>query len=896
MKKKILSALLCFVFLVQTVAVGAASYDFVNFEDKLYDDGVDEANGKIYYVAGANTISRKIKFSMDMGLIEEFAPNASVTKQNIKDALHLLFGYDDFYDSYYKAAEDDELLKVDEAIVLFMDAAGYGKYLELNGRKNLSHYRSEATRKGLLDDLEYTSAKKMFTAEMFYTMLYNALNMPMFSGTVYTDDRVDYGFTEATLMNTSMGLIRISGVVKANSYTSINGVEPVGENRIDIANTIYKYEGLKDVDSFLGYTVEAYIDRNNMLRAIAVNELKNETKIFDDSIEVKNTTTRTDFQYYFESNRLKSLSLNPYINVVYNNVACPDFRVRDYNITNGYIKFIDNNNDNVYDVAFVNEYYSFMPYIVYDSKYIIEDIMGNAYDLEKMITGGAYRGMYDTEGEAVDISQININTPISVLTAYGTREVTELIFLDENTYEGVYSGSKQNPVRYKIGDQEFKTTKYFMDRANGQFPHKLGSRIIIYLDQFGKIIKSAYVEDVVKFGWVTGIASDDEAFNTAVRIKMFTENDKWEIFDFAKSFTCNDRRVTAQSVLTGGATEIYTGGAAVPQLVKYRTNAKGMLIEIETAVDKSGTPNSYNDTDEFQLNYKSNGNIKYYAGQIQAFNGKYRMNKAATKVFNIPTDPKYVDHYRMGVDEIYNDNLYNVDCYDVDINYTSSAIVIHRGAPSSYVGGASGTGKFVIETGQALYKATDEVLDYVAGAAYDWETSEYADPDVFDKTAKDSGVSLGGRYSRVIKFTDLRRGDVYESVQNYDKRVVAFRVLLALDPQMPLEDQTFEVDTGDNKDSTDYKDLDWYGEDQLVFAKVVSRDMDSMVINANKESSFTNRDYNRLIVPENSQRATVYEIGKDKYRYGTFADVQVGDFVFVELNGANLKNLIVYRP
>lgn len=891
MKKRILSVILCLILLLQASAAFSASYDFVNFEDKLYDDGVDEANGKIYYVAGANTIGRKIKFSMDMGLIAEYAPNASVTKQNIKDALRLVFGTDGFYKKYYQDGKEDEALGIDEAIVLFMDATGYGKYLEFTGTTSLLDYHMEAKRRGLLDGIDYEKSKTMFTAETFYTMFYNALDMKMFGGILYNNEGGLYNFTEETLMTSYLGLKYISAVVTANSYTSINGSEPTAEGRIAIANTEYIYTDIKDADTFLGYSVDAYVDKDNILRSIAVNESYNETMILDDGHDIKTPTSRTRIQYYDEKDKLRTLNLNPYVNVIYNHVACPDFKAEDFKIKNGYVKLIDNNHDNVYDIAFVNEYTSFMPYIVYDSEYKIEDIMGNTYDLSEMIVRNKYRGMKDMDGEDVDISEININTPVSVLTVYDKKEeVTELLFLKENTYEGVYSASKSDPETYRIGDYDFEITEYFRQKADGKFPHKMGTRILVYLDQFGKIIKSAAVEDVIKYGYLMSIAGSGSPVDDDVCIKMFTENDKWEVFDVASNLYYNDRKVNESTIVSGGAKEIYDSGEAIAQLVRYRVNANNELIEIDTADKSNMALGAYRETDDFQLNYS--GSLKYYDGHMKSFGGKYRFNKAVTKVFNIPTDPSYTDYFRVSVDGIYNgNNLDNISFFDVDKNYTSGAICIFRNPTTTWADGYMSQGRFIIDTGQTYDLATEEVLDFVSLSSYDWETSAVADPENCNVYRK-GDAEFGGRYLKVNKFTDLRRGDIIEYTTNYEGRITAFLLNFAVDPEMSLAEQAFET----NRRSGEIKPTEWHGEDIITFAKVISRDVESLVINADKDSSFTNRDSNRIITPPTSQKTTIYYVGDDRYEYATFADIQVGDFVLVEMNEITLRNLVVYRP
>ncbi len=251
----------------------------------------------------------------------------------------------------------------------------------------------------------------------------------------------------------------------------------------------------------------------------------------------------------------------------------------------------------------------------------------------------------------------------------------------------------------------------------------------------------------------------------------------------------------------------------------------------------------------------------------------------------------YTDYFRMGVNEIYNDNTYTVNFFDVNENYTAGAICIYRIPTSTWVGGQSSQGRFIIDTGQHYNLTTCEVEDFIALSSYDWETSAIADDEIC-KVYRRGDVEFGGRYLKVNEFKDLRRGDIVEIVGNYDGRITAFMVNFAVDHEKPLEEQTFEID----RNGEQLTAKNWWGEDLITFAKVVSRDVEVLILNADKESNFTNRDLNRIITPPTSQKATIYMVGEDRYEYGTLADIQVGDFVLVEMNEITLKNLVVYRP
>ncbi len=99
----------------------------------------------------------------------------------------------------------------------------------------------------------------------------------------------------------------------------------------------------------------------------------------------------------------------------------------------------------------------------------------------------------------------------------------------------------------------------------------MGNGIIVYLDHFGKIIKSANIEDLVKYGYVTVEPQGANPLESVAKIKMFTENDKWEIFDIAENLLYNNKKIKGAALLSGGAKEVYDGGTTIAQLVKYKS-------------------------------------------------------------------------------------------------------------------------------------------------------------------------------------------------------------------------------------------------------------------------------------------------------------------------------------
>ncbi len=933
MIKKFLAVLLAALMVMQTGVFAAFDYA-EHFEDKLYEDGLDEATGKVYYVAGSNTINKKVKFAMDMGLIDVYAPNNSVTRNDIKGVLNLLFGGDAIFNKYFKKGGADSALTVDEAIVIFMDAAGYSPYISMSSNGDFAAYLSEAKRRGLLGSIKYEDAKKMFTVEMFYNMFYDALHIPVV-GATYSKNNTAFSTTEETLMSSALKFHLVEGIVTANDYTALKGHSDVGENSLKIGNVTYNDVNLPNIDTFIGYNVDAFVNDEGKLVSIAVDDDENITKIFSDKVAVAGSTTLKSFEYYNDNDRLIKLKLNPYMSVIYNHVAVDRIEIKDLDVKNGSIKFIDNDNDKVYDIVFIDEYKSFYPCFVYVTDNTIDDNAGNRYDFTEMIEEGLYKGMRDEKGNAVTLADVNVNTPITLKTAYNSDVVTEMILLKERTYEGIYTQYKPKEDRpYYIGENKYQVSDIYAQESTlkqnfdstykGGIPHKTGERLLVYLDHNNMLIKTVQVETVYMYGYVTQISGKDKLFDSDVQVKMFTENDKWETRSFAKKVWYNQARyITPAQILNNEAPELYNNTGKI-QLVKYKLNLKGQICEIETPDTSNEGFGNYNETSRFQRNYGGNGGqaLMHYQRGVHSLGLKYRTNDGSTKVFVIPTDLTYTNLFRANAQDqnffFYHDTTYTVQIFDVDKNYVPDAIVQFTAPYGTWVGGAMSQGSFVIEKGDIYNPSTDDVTPYLAFTGYNWETSRRMNPDIMNDpeikfisrrpsyTDDEAGRAqeqeemkgyFGGRYLKVNSFDDIRRGDVLAWIDDYFDRVTGIMLSFAFDPEMTFEEQAFEINRDDFKGTNAVTAENWTGTDIITFAKVIKKDNDAIIINAHEESDFSDVRYNRVITPGSGQGVIIYNVGDDTYdNKASFPSIQVGDFVYAEIYKNTLKNLVLYRP
>ena len=902
MKKKILAALLVFAMLAQTVTIFAA--ETVASEEETTTEVVNEV---VEYIVGENNVGADIKFSMDMGLITKYIPEAEVTRKEVRDALRLIYNDDFKFDEYFTEGYDYDKVSVDDAIKLLMDAAGFGPYMAMNTKADALAYRNEAARLGLITGAKYTAATEKFTNEIFYGMFYDALNMPMF-GATYSNKGASYMYTEDTLMHQYLELYKAEGVVTTNSIVSLTGDPLAAEGAIAINGYTFNTFGVENADDYLGYSVIAYINEDGQIRSLAVDTQKNKQMVFVGSDDIKTPTSLTSIDYFRSENStaVATINIKSAAPVVYNNAIAANFDPADYKIANGTIKFIDNDADKTYDVVFIEEVVCFYPeFIDYRGNTIVDEV-GNPYDVSDIVNGRMYLGIHDAEGKVVEFEKMTTALPVAVALLYGTSSASEVTIHSDSTFEGVYTnykGSADKP--YTIGDKEFGLSLVYAAKNNGSLPFAIGDRLKLFLDPYGKIMKAQALSNAEMYGYLFGFdTNDDDLFASDIQALILPTSGKTEVRSLAKSVSYNGTKVAEDKfVQSSSVPELYAAGKIKPQLIKYKLNAKGEISLIRTATLNCATFGVYKTSeDAFEINYgNADGTPKqflYYGGTIKAVQAKYRFKN--TVVFKIPNNASdYVEYATTQTISTLEDSYsrpdgYTMLLYDVDEYYVIGAAVEEYNpyGDDAKVLSQNQTGAIVMDVGNKIDSKTGDVIEYLAYVKTGNEGSVDVAPQVITPYRKDDAENgkVGPRQSSIATFDDLRPGDVIKWVTNSKGQLCRFRVTFAPDFTKPFESQTFEYDF--EKGAT--SDTEW-GVDTYTFAKVVSKDINGIVINADG-STCTDRFYNRSLKAPSSQLVTFFDVSEGTAVKGTLAEVKPSDFIYVQYGKWNLIEMIVYRP
>ena len=86
----------------------------------------------------------------------------------------------------------------------------------------------------------------------------------------------------------------------------------------------------------------------------------------------------------------------------------------------------------------------------------------------------------------------------------------------------------------------------------------------------------------------------------------------------------------------------------------------------------------------------------------------------------------------------------------------------------------------------------------------------------------------------------------------------------------------------------------FYGKDVIGYGKVIRKCYDGFVFNAHVGEA-DQEEWNRRIFALPTRVAMLFDMNKQTLEQITFADIQAGDNVFIQMNNGNAPGVVVYR-
>lgn len=483
-------------------------------------------------VASDHWASGYVKYAADLGLISgtgngNFSPDTPIQLNEVMKILIHILGYD----------------------MPAQQMGGYPQgYTVMAG--NLGLY------KGVQQDGE------TLTRGEVAKVIYNAMDVVPLERQYGTAEvvRNENGRTLYELLTDHSDIVRISGIVMETEFSSLRKAVPDVESGYVVIDNV-KYKTSVNLNEYLGYYVEGYtrLDaEDDMYEIVRISPARNRNELT--VIDSEDAVLSGNSIEQFKDGKTERYPLETNVQYIYNGryVVLPTEEERRANY--GEYRLLDNNNDGVIDIVFIQNAESFIVdrvnvennTIYLANKELFRGKNGFKFDYEEK--GNIYE-LVNTDGETITLKDIAPGNGITIIASsdetyakvvISRQQVTGKVeeILDEDTV--VVAGET-----YKIANNPEDLSGVDMD---------LGDEATYVLDMFNRIIgiygdkkrsyEYGYIVDAgtngtmstnVQLRIITGLTPEKEVKTTSSgdKISYYFQNDEIQLYDCASKVEWN---------------------------------------------------------------------------------------------------------------------------------------------------------------------------------------------------------------------------------------------------------------------------------------------------------------------------------------------------------------------
>ncbi len=545
-----------------------------------------------------------------------------------------------------------------EAAKILMEILGYHTIAEEMGGFPAG-YLVCAGDSGILSELKVEKDTALTLNEgvdLLDAFLEAKLPMKDFSG-----EKVKVYISDETLAD-HLGIGEVEGIVSEAGATGLYSQNPRSDMKVCIGNLYMNIrEGLL-CDDYLGLNCTGYyrIDKTTdekILRYIEETAGKNNVLQKDSS----DITYKDGYYCYEDKNQVRTAKLSTTYSLIYNGqFAVPNEDLM--NTDNGFIRLVDNNDDNYYDVVFV---YKFITYVLDDVNLTEKRLVtksGRVFDVEA--DSDKYITIY-LDGVREDIDVFTAPLVFSYAESLKPDRKVKTFYVSSKTVVGKASSKSAARGEITIGDENYKLRKSIYNSV------PLSVSCTFYVDSFGYVAYFETDKDSYEVGYLYKckiIENDDCEERGAIRV--FGTDGVFREYNFAEKVRYNGAaKDFGTKVISDWQTlEDYK------QLIRFKFNEDGEISAIDTAQNK---PVFTEAGEEARANnvfrISSAGNVKYRSANYSF--DLYVTLDANTKVFFIPTTDNEDDFRLLDRSKLANDSTYNYIAYNADEFGTAEYVV-----------------------------------------------------------------------------------------------------------------------------------------------------------------------------------------------------------------------------
>lgn len=605
----------------------------------------------------------------------------------------------------------DEPVTIAQLVKMVVIILGYEVSAEAKGGYP-SGYLSEAAQLELLKGVS-GSADDLALRSNMAILCANALETELFEKLSYGEDAYTYAKSENNLLGQYLHVSHYTATVEAVRDASLSApTRKLEANEAYFVNqkvtetapmTSFVADlGANSIKQYLGAKCDVYIktvDGTDALQVVAVLPGKSTEIIVISADNIMEETTVDCIEYKTENATYKAEITGA--RVAYNGQVTTGFTAADLQPDIGTVTLISYSNGSSYDVVLVESYKDYMVESVhYDNNTVYFSDDGNGSSMVIDVTDTSFvTDMTDTYGQTLEAYNLYPNDILSMAVSKDGKY--RKIVRSDTVFAGVITEMSDD---YIVVDDVKYTVATDVHTPSQLAALSLGQELIFYQDFLGNIA-AVNVNRKFSYGYLVNAAAQG-GLDKTMYIKIFGEDGAMHVFECADSVSLNGTAMSNTDVFRN-PNSIWTGTAAIRQLVRYTLDEEGKLKKIETAADNTRDPLGAAG-DAFSWDYRmdsssqlvaSDGTIfrkavEFVGGNLWNWAGKIAP-RAQTKIFLIPkTADAADDQYSLGNYLMFehNDMCKDLDFYDTAETFVPGAIV-------SYLDdGSAGSGQFPAQT------------------------------------------------------------------------------------------------------------------------------------------------------------------------------------------------------
>ncbi|MBQ4110590.1 MAG: S-layer homology domain-containing protein [Clostridia bacterium] len=617
----------------------------------------------------------------------------------------------------------DEFITFNQAVKPLVTLLGYDKLAKEAGGYPIG-YLQYAAKARILSGFN-SGDENQITREQLANLIYNALDAKIWEMDSMSS-MGEFSYKEGiTLLEAYHGILSSEGVVETNDITSVNNDKKSAKSGCVVINSNTYTDKDGKAKEILGQNVKFYYRENEYEQNELVCLIPKNNRIWDieaDSI-IKSKSSLSEYFWYDENETERKAKLSETLKVIYNVVFYFECLPDDLFPKVGDVKLIDNNSDNIFDIAVVNDYeLFFVSHTNINSGSILEK-NGSAIVLKdyECVQYEKDKGIKTDFAEIV--ADVSANDVLLVAKSKQTDYYIKILSSSEKISETFVSATSEG--EYLTKKAVYELNPYVSSLAANI---RIGSEYTLYLDAKG-FIADIEISENKKFAYIVDVKNSKKRLTESLAVKLYTTDGVMETFTAANRFEIvkdgEYKSYNGENIQEAYKQFLDSSDNVIRQLVLYEVNDMKQLVKIElpkNAIGKKGVDGLALNLDGY---YSANFDGVLFddnnAFPDNDYNGLYSVSNAVMFIVPESSDSSIVNNeglYSFKGDTTYMklSRGYDVLVYNADDDYNCEVVVYKTNVGSSSINlTPDETVMFVIKSINDVLTENGDVAKVAAG-------------------------------------------------------------------------------------------------------------------------------------------------------------------------------------